>query len=563
MSTPRFALPLRRQAVCAIALFAAALLLHALVLPPVPRKGERPRAKEAERVYLLHADNLRYDEYARPGAQCLSGHVAFTHKGMTLRCDSAVLYQATNSFEAYGNVHLTQGDTLSLTGDRLYYRGDDLMAEMRSRVVMKHHGQTLHTDSLNYDRLYSLAYYFDGGRLIDGDNVLTSDWGEYHTDTRRALFNYRVELTNPRFRLVTDTLHYDTQTKWAETKGPANVYSGTSRIYTQHGYYNTQSEQMKLFDRSHVFGRESELQGDSLFYNKATGEMTALRNVVYHDTKNKTLLLGDYCRYNELTGEALAHDSALAKDYSNPRDTLYVHADTLRLHTYHMNTDSVQRLLRGYYHVRAYRTQVQVVADSLVFDSRARTLSLFRDPIVWSDARQILGEEINVHMNDSTIDSVYVQRQALLVERVDSAHFNQVSARLMRSYFEGGDMRLNCADGNVCIINFPLERDSTVLYQNYTETGKLRMYFKERKMQRVWMPAATGLFYAAGTAPAEHTWLPSFAWFDYIRPLSKDDLYAWRGKKKGTELKQTVRRQPPVQTFTTADKAVTKTASEP
>lgn len=111
---------------------------------------------------------------------------------------------------------------------------------------MIHRKQVLKTDSLNYDRLYNTGYYFNGGELIDGHNKLTSDWGEYHTDTRKASFNYNVELTSPKFRLITDTLHYNTITKWAEIVGKSNIYSGKDRIYTEHGFYNTQSEKAQL-----------------------------------------------------------------------------------------------------------------------------------------------------------------------------------------------------------------------------------------------------------------------------------------------------------------------------
>ena len=534
-----------RTIVWSIGLLGLSMLLRAASLPETDDRSKTPR--KDERIELLHADNWRYDQYEHPDAQRLSGNVKFRHGGMYLSCDSAVYFQASNSFEAYGHVRMLQGDTLSLTGDRLYYRGDDMMAEARENVVMKHRTQTLYTDSLNYDRLYGLAYFFEGGKLVEGDNVLTSDWGEYHTDTRLSTFNYKVELNNPKFRLVTDTLHYDTNTKWSEVTGPSNIYSGENRIYTEHGYYNTMTEQVKLFDRSKLFGDNSEMEGDSIFYDKKTGDMRAFQNVRYDDRKSKYMLLGDYCTYNELTGTALSYGKALAKDYTNTQDTLFVHADTLRLYTYDMNTDSVRRVLHGYFHVRAFRTDVQAVADSLVFDSRERKLSLFRDPIVWSENRQILGEEINVYSNDSTIDSVYVRRQALLVEQMDSIHYNQVAAHLMRSYFNRGEMTLNCADGNVYVVNYPLEKDSLILYQNYTETTKLRMYMEHRKLRRLWAPASDGCFYAVGTAPRGRTYLSNFAWFDYIRPRDKYDLFEWRGKKVGTELKPSVRRKAPVQ----------------
>ena len=385
-----------------------------------------------ERIYLVHSDSLVFDQYDHPDAQRLSGNVIFRHKGMTLYCDSAVLYEKSQSFEAFGDVKMIQGDTLSLTGKYLFYDGNAQLAQVRHEVEMKHRNQILLTDSLNYDRIYSLGYYFEGGKLIDGDNVLTSDWGEYYTSTRKSTFNYNVKLDNPKFTLTSDTLHYDTNTKWSEIVGPSNIVSGDNQIYTESGYYNSDTEFVKLFKRSVIYNKDTRMVGDSIFYSKTTGEMRAYNNIEYTDTKNKNIMTGNFCRYNELSGEALAYDHALAKDFSNGADTLFVHADTLRMYSYNIDTDSVYRVMHGYFHVRAYRSDVQAVCDSLVANSKEHKLTMFRDPIIWSGARQILGEEINVFSNDSTIDSVHVDRQALMVERVDSAHFNQVAGQLMQ-----------------------------------------------------------------------------------------------------------------------------------
>lgn len=511
------------------------------------RTHPRKKAPTDERITMRHADNLRFAENEMDGAQRLSGHVVLSHAGMVMHCDSAVLYEASQSFDAFGHVHIVQGDTLTLTGDKLHYDGETQIAEMRHNVVMKHRAQILKTDSLNYDRLYNMGYYFDGGKLIDGNNHLESDWGEYHTDTRKANFNYNVELQNPRFRLITDTLHYDTQTKWAEVVGKSNIFSGQDRIYTEHGFYNTTTEKARLLKGTQAFGRGRIMKGDSVHYDRNSGILEAWRNVECLDTLNKNLLTGHYAFYNELTGEALATDSALARDFSQGKDTLYVHADTLHMLSFHLNTDSVYRELHAYFHARAYRTDVQAVADSLVFSSLNNQLILYRDPIVWNANQQILGEEINVWLNDSTIDSAYVDRQALLAERLDSVHYNQVGAQQMRSYYENGEVKENQAIGNVMVVNYPLEKDSTILYQNYVETAKARMFMRERKLHKIWAPQSHGYFYPLGLAPSERTTLDGFVWFDYIRPTSPADVFVWRGKRAGTTLKPSIRRQAPLQ----------------
>ena len=519
----------------------------AYALPNVDQRRKKQTHND-ERIVLRHADNLRFSEYEMNKAQRLSGNVVLAHAGMVMHCDSAVLNDDSQTFDAFGRVRIVQGDTLTLKGDKLHYDGSTQMAEMRKNVVMMHRNQIMRTDSLNYDRMYNMGYYFEGGELIDGNNHLTSDWGEYHTDTRKATFNYNVELKNPKFRLVTDTLHYNTITKWAEIVGKSNIYSGQDRIYTEHGFYNTVSEKVRLYKGTKAFGKDRIMQGDTVFYDKKTGVMEGLGNVSCEDTKNKNILTGGYARYNELTGEAMATKRALARDYSQGKDTLYVHADTLRMFSYNLKTDSVYRVLHGYFHARAFRTDMQMVADSLVFSSRTKKVTLYRDPIVWSDNKQIVGEEINAYMNDSTLDSIYVDRQALTIEQVDSTHFNQVASQQMRAYFDTqGEVKENRAIGNVMVVNYPLEKDSTILYQNYVETAQARMFMRNRKLYKIWAPASHGYFYPIGLAPADRTKLPGFAWFDYIRPLSPDDVFNWRGKKEGTTLKPSIRREAPLQ----------------
>lgn len=125
--------------------------------------------------------------------------MAFRHQGATLYCDSAHFYEMSNSFEAFGHVKMYQGDTLSLFSDYAFYDGNEQMAMARYNVVLKHRKSTLYTDSLNFDRLYNVGYFFEGGKLVDKDSELTSDWGEYYTETKQAVFNYDVQLRNKKF----------------------------------------------------------------------------------------------------------------------------------------------------------------------------------------------------------------------------------------------------------------------------------------------------------------------------------------------------------------------------
>ena len=518
------------------------LCLFGICLLSAQDRKKEPEKKKT-RVDLLYADEARADDRIRPDVQILVGSVKLRHDSMYIYCDSALIYKAINSVEAFGNVHMEQGDTLFVYGDYLYYDGMTQLAMLREHVRMINRNTELTTDSLNYDRLYNLGYYFEGGTLTDEQNVLTSVWGEYSPATKIAVFNHDVTLTNPRFVLTSDTLKYHTETKIATILGPSDIVSDNNHIYSERGVYNTASEQAELLDRSVLTNQGKRLTGDSLFYDRKLGYGEAFDHVVMNDTVNRNMLMGDYCFYNELTDSALATRRAVAVDYSQG-DSLFMHGDTLQMVTYHLNTDSMYREMRVYHKVRAYRSDIQAVCDSLVYNSKDSCMTMYTDPVMWYGQEQLLGEQIKVYMNDSTIDWTHIINQALAIEQKDSLHYNQVAGKEMMGYFREGEMRQVDVNGNVLVVFYPVEeRDSSLILMNYSEGGFLRMMLKDRRMERgAFIGKASGTAYPMDQIPADKYRLPSFVWLDYIRPLNKEDIFNWRGKKADAVLKQSTRR---------------------
>ena len=511
--------------------------------------AQQPRTSTARqpksKVYLLHADVLKKNKQ-NPDAQILVGDVEFRHDSIYMYCDSAYFYEKTNSLEAFANVRMVQGDTLFLYGDHLFYDGDAQLAQIRNNVRMENRTITLTTDSLNYDRVANLGYFFDGGTLMDQENVLTSDWGEYSPATKMSVFNYEVKLVNPQFTLTSDTLRYNTATKVANIVGPSDIHSEDNHIYSELGFYDTFHGQAQLLDRSVLTNGARRMTGDSLFYDRNRGLGEAFGAVELLDTAGHNMLTGDYCHYNQFSGYAFATDKAMAVDFSQG-DSLFIHADTLQLFTFHMGTDSVSREARAFHKVRFYRADVQGVCDSLVFASKDSCLTMYRDPILWNNNQQLLGEEIYVYMNDSTIERAHIHNQALSVERIDSVCYNQVAGKDMKAFFKGGEMDRIDVIGSVRVVYYPMEKDSTLIGMNVSETSQLTIYLQNRKLKRMVMsPKSSGTLYPMSLIPEKKRQLENFAWFDYIRPVSKEDIFNWRGKQAGQELKKSVRGAAPL-----------------
>jgi hypothetical protein len=176
---------------------------------------------------------------------------------------------------------------------------------------------------------------------------------------------------------------------------------------------------------------------------------------------------------------------------------------------------------------------------------------MYKDPIAWNVNRQLLGEVIEVFMKDSTVEHAHINGQALSIEKIDEKdHYNQVSSKDMFAYFIHGDIYESDAIGNVQTIYYPIdEKDSTYQGLNYLETDTMRMYLQQRKLQRIKTNKASGTTYPMTQIPPDKYHLSQFAWFDYVRPLDKDDIFVWRGKKGGTELKVIKRKEAPLQSL--------------
>ena len=511
-------------------------------------------AQGESRIFLLHSDRLFHDTEIDAQAQILVGNVQFRHDDVFMYCDSALFYEASNSLDAFGNVRMVQGDTLSLTGDILYYDGLDKLARVRNNVVLVHGQMTLYTDSLDYDRLYNVGYFFEGGHLITQDNDMTSDWGEYRPQTKVAVFNYNVHLVSPappqqvRTTLLTDTLYYNTVTSVANARGPSTIDDGGCHIYTEMGYVNSKNNNLTLLNRSEMSNNGKKLIGDSIVWNSVDSIGEAFGNVFYSDMLNNNAMTGNYCYYNDRMGYTLGTDSACILDYSQGADTMYMHGDSIKMFTYNIKTDSAYRTMHAYNHVRMYRRDMQGVCDSLVYLTNDSMMIMYKDPIVWTGSQQLLGEEIQAFMNDSTIDSIYVLRQTLSCERMDSLHYNQVAGQEMHSYMENGELKMTHVIGNVIVNYFPLDEDSLMVAMNHIESTEMKMFMGEnRRMRKIWMPAATGTFYPIPMIPGNVRFLENFQWFDYVRPQNPQDIFNWRGKSKGTELKKSVQRTVPLQ----------------
>lgn len=490
-------------------------------------------------VYLIHSNSLNFDEKRLPNAQILRGDVVFRHDEALMYCDSAYFFDKQNSLHAFSNVRFVQGDTLFGYGDALYYDGNTKIARIRNNVRLVHFETVLTTDSLNYNRKSDLAYYFSGGKIVDNLNTLTSIWGQYHPRSKQAEFRHDVVLVNPNFTLTSDTLKYNTESHIADIVGPTTiVYEEETTILSTNGQYNTETEQSELYDRSKVIHTDGKtMTGDTIFYDKKVGFGRVWGNMEMRDTVQKATLYGNYGEMYEEDSRGFATDSALMVDWSDEEDYGYMHADTLFTEDVHYNyTDSLSldsvvidttyKRIRAHHGVRLYRTDMQAVCDSLVYNGLDSIMTLYIEPVCWNEQNQISADSIEIFMKDGKVDYAKGTGAALTVKQETDRYFDQMSGKVMKAYIRDGELKMVDVSGNAETIFYPKEDNGDFIGMNTTQSSNVQIFFVNEEVEHVLFTTETiGTMYPLDQIPIGADQLHAFFWATQERPLKPGDVF--------------------------------------
>ena len=489
---------------------------------------------QSDKVFLEHADMLHYEktydeDYEQ--YQVLTGNVRMRQGGMFMYCDSAYFYEESNSMDAFGNVRMEQGDTLFVYADELNYNGETelavLYADAGRKVRLINRDVKLETDVFNYDIANEVGYYDVGGTLTDKENKLTSIHGEYHPNTKDAIFNFDVHLTslrpNDTLYINTDSLRYNTDTNIARLVSRSEIINRDGTIYSSYGVYNTQTGEADLYRRSLVVTkRGSTLTGDTLFYDRTRQYGEAFGNMILTDSVRQSSLQGDYGFYDEARDSAFVTGRALAKEYSQ-KDTLYLHGDTITAYLDPMDSTHVTN---AFHRVRFYRIDVQGLCDSLSFTERDSILYMYRHPIIWNEERQIFGNVINVHLNDSTVDWARLPESGMMAEHIAEDCYNQLSGSDMTAWFNDSTIRRLYVEGNVEVIMFPMESDSTYNKFAQTESSFMDAWFDGNAIERInFWPETNSTVTPLYLAKRNSYYLKRFRWYGDLRPVSPADVF--------------------------------------
>ncbi len=446
------------------------------------------------RVKLKHADGLAGSIRNDERFDRLIGNVVFIQNATTIYCDSAHFFKTQNRIEAFGKVHITDGDSVDVTSHALTYDGNKKIAHLRNKVVFTKLGiATLYTDFLDYDRQKNEVRYFNGGKLVDTTNVLTSKKGYYDVRTNVAAFKSDVIGVNPDYTMTSDTLQYNSKTKVIYFKDHTTIKDkdGGVAVYKS-GFYNT-NRKLSALNLGEIESVEYKIKGDEYAIDDALKHYKAKGNVVMTSKEDNLLIYGDDSFYDKKKGISKVYGNAYVAQIDEKLDTLYIGADTL---VSIENKDPRKKRLLAYNNVKIFKKDLQGVADSLVYMSVDSTIYFYKAPILWSSGNQMTADSIRILLKNKSIDKLYMVANSFVASQDSLSNFNQIKGRNMTTTFKGSSLNSVLVEGNAESIYFILEEKEAdldsmkvkltiTMGMNKMICSKMKIIFEDGKVNTV------------------------------------------------------------------------------
>ncbi len=484
--------------------------------------------------------------------QILAGNVKLKQGTSLFFCDSCVINNNTKTFEAWGNVHINDADTVNIYASHLRYLINKKLAYLDGGVRLTDGKGTLTTPDLEYDMTTDIGIYKNGGKVVNKKTVLTSKEGYYYAGLRDVYFKNNVELKDPAYYIKSDSLLYNTQSQTTRFIAQTFIKDSSGRtIETKEGYYNIATGKAEFGGRPIIKDGNLTITANRIMNDDSSGVSQARGNVIIIDTAQKTTILaGEVFRDNK-NDRMLATRKPLMI-IKQGEDSIFVTADTLfsaRLTDLYSKKDSLvkdtikgtkvinvknnkeskdssNRYFEAYRNVRIFADSMQAVSDSLFYSFKDSTFRLFQDPVLWSKENQITGDTVYLYTKNKKADKIEVFENSFMVNRLDPEVYNQIKSTRMDGYFTDGSLDSIRAAGLAETIYYIQDEDSAYTGINESQCDVMDIYFGKETLEKVvFRSNVTGTIWPMQQKDPKQMRLTGFQWLDNRRPKSKFDLF--------------------------------------
>jgi hypothetical protein len=202
-----------------------------------------------------------------------------------------------------------------------------------------------------------------------------------------------------------------------------------------------------------------------------------------------------------------------------------MHADTV-----HATFDSSEKIktVHCFYKVKFFRHDLQGMCDSLAYLSSDSAMTMYHDPVIWSDSNQLSADSIKLTFHNGAADSLKLYSSAFIVSKDDTGSFNQIKGRNVLAKFRNNELYKIRVIGNAQTIYFAREEDRTLIGINVAISSEMLVFLEKNQLKSItYITSPDAHMYPEKSVPLNERKLKNFKWEEKRRPLKKSDIFIW------------------------------------
>jgi lipopolysaccharide export system protein LptA len=506
--------------------------------------------------------------------------------------DSATYVASNKTADLFGKVVLINGEQQLFTR-KLHYNLSEKIANYNQGATLNNGKSQLSSKIGNYHLIENFVEFKENVRVTDPEFTMRSDTLTYQTKAKIVTFVAPTRISHRKGKIYTEGGFYDIENEFAEfnknpqfekegQKGKADRmrYSGMPKIITLEGnasvteeakglkstadiirinseteatslkgnaylqdstrnikgeeiYFNSKSKDYQLFGRGRVSDPPYIIDADTLLFNNELGNGLATGSVIFQDTSEKFTIYTHRLDFNKITtylyasGGFAGYDRPLLQSILE-KDSLFLAADTIL--NYIPDTTSHSRRLLAYKNVRIYKSDLQAICDSLVFNAADSLFQLLQldsteQPTLWTDTTQFSADTLFIQLKNNSVSKIIQSQNARVINTTDEILFNQIQGNTIQTDIKNGKPLVMHIQGNTNLVYYVKNEQNDYVGVNESKATSAKIGFENNKINLIKLyQEIAGKYTPLDNSKQEPVKLAGFNWIFNKRPRSSSEL---------------------------------------
>jgi lipopolysaccharide export system protein LptA len=429
----------------------------------------------------------------------LIGNALVTGPKQRAQADTIAYRQGQDVFSLSGNARFSDGPRL-VEASQIFYDAASKKYNTKGRSFISDPPQILQANEVDFSEGEGGGYAFGNVIWQDTSANLTIKCLEAYYDQKR---DYLKASGGLRGRPLMITL----------VEGDTMYMSADTLLAVRANYLDSLNRQAA--DTLQLDSLALDTLGVDSFLVGAAAEKDSLENIALNEEK-----LDDTLATESVDTILLNRTEGVVPD-SLTLDSIALDGQLIE-----EEEEDTSRFLIAYNDVRIFKSNLQVLSDSLTFHSMDSVFTFFNNPIMWADTTQMSSDTIRILMKNDAIDRVFLEQKAIIINSQNDGFYNQIKGKQITAFFKEDAIDRMLVEGNAESIYYALDESGAYVGVNKTACSEMMVYFKEGEADRIkFLVMPQGSADPMGDVDHNSMRLDGFRWMFEARPKGLDDLF--------------------------------------